>query len=124
MFKFYYVCPRCGRVYKRYIPRRKAKCAFCSTVWKTRKAKGTRAAFSWGATLAAILALAAICYLVGRGVGGFNSTDRSVFKRNAEIVETSEKVESVESAENAESTANGGDAETESTANAENAAAE
>ena len=69
MRKFYYICPRCGRCYKRYIPKRKMKCGFCSTVWKTRKAKGTRSAFSWTATLATIIALVAIAFFVGRELG-------------------------------------------------------
>lgn len=74
MRKYYYVCPRCGRCYKRYIPRRKAKCHFCSTVWKTRKAKGTRSAFSWTATLVCLLAIAALAYFGGRRLGLLSTT--------------------------------------------------
>ena len=73
MRKYYYVCPRCGRCYKRYIPRRKTKCGFCSTVWKTRGAKGTRSAFSWTATLGTILAIAVAVFFVGREFGVFSN---------------------------------------------------
>lgn len=75
MRKFYYVCPRCGRCYKRYIPRRKAKCGFCSTVWKTRGAKGTRSAFSWTATLVFLAALAGGAFLTGRELGVLSKLD-------------------------------------------------
>ncbi|MBR4834189.1 MAG: hypothetical protein IKU86_07650 [Thermoguttaceae bacterium] len=106
MRKYYYVCPRCGRCYKRYIPRRKAKCAFCSTVWKTRKAKGTRSAFSWGATLTTILVVAALCFFIGRELGKFGSNDGPVFDSNvsttAEVSETAEEIESSENVENTE----------------------
>lgn len=51
MRKYIYVCPRCGRAYIRYIPRRNMHCPVCDTVWKTRKAKGTSSYFSWKATI-------------------------------------------------------------------------
>ncbi len=127
MRKYYYVCPRCGRCYKRFIPRRKSKCGFCSTVWKTRGAKGTRSAFSWTATLTTILAIVAIAFLLGREFGVLSKTPRPVEKPtswetdvdsstenaedwesaivedapNGEIVETSEQIETLETSEDA-----------------------
>ena len=74
MRKYYYVCPRCGRCYRRFIPRRKTKCGFCSTVWKTRGAKGTRSAFSWTATLTTALAIIAIAFFAGREFGVFSKS--------------------------------------------------
>lgn len=50
MKKFYYVCPRCGRQWKRLIPRSKMRCKFCSEEWKTHGRRGTRSRFSWFAT--------------------------------------------------------------------------
>ena len=127
MRKYYYVCPRCGRCYKRFIPRRKAKCGFCSTVWKTRGAKGTRSAFSWTATLALFLAIVAIAFLAGREFGVFSKSPKPMEKShswetgfdsssesaenwestivedapNDEIVETSEQIETFETSEDA-----------------------
>ena len=75
------------------------KCGFCSTVWKTRKAKGTRSAFSWTATLATIIALAAIAFLVGRELGVFSKSSDAV--KNAPSWETKLEVSS-ETAENLE----------------------
>ena len=127
MRKYYYVCPRCGRCYKRFIPRRKTKCGFCSTVWKTRGAKGTRSSFSWTATLALFLAIIALAFFAGREFGvfskspklaeephswgtGFDSSTESVEDwgsaivedaPNGEIVETSEQIETHETSEDA-----------------------
>lgn len=114
MRKYYYVCPRCGRCYKRYIPRRKAKCHFCSTVWKTRKAKGTRSAFSWTATLVCLLAIAALAYFGGRRLGLLSTTPVSVSENQTtglgadgqaselENEGVAEEFENTEDAENAE----------------------
>lgn len=147
MRKYYYVCPRCGRCYKRYIPRRKVKCGFCSTVWKTRKAKGTRSAFSWTATLTTLVALAALVFFVGRELGVFPKTPILVEdvevessrswetelapSLSAESVEndgTTDDAESVETLENAENSDAAFDVENadnaESTSEAEDAAAE
>ncbi len=111
MRKYYYICPRCGRCYKRYIPRRKAKCRFCSTVWKTRKAKGTRSAFSWTATLTTVLALALVAFFVGRELGVFTKTPPVVEETSSWGTELESSMESVEmgttsDAENAEPSEN------------------
>lgn len=45
------------------------KCGFCSTAWKTRKAKGTRSAFSWTATFVFLAALVVVAFLLGRELG-------------------------------------------------------
>lgn len=45
------------------------KCGFCSTVWKTRKAKGTRSAFSWTATFVFLAACAGAAFWAGRELG-------------------------------------------------------
>ncbi|MBR5243560.1 MAG: hypothetical protein IKW13_04925 [Thermoguttaceae bacterium] len=111
MRKYYYVCPRCGRCYKRYIPRRKAKCAFCSTVWKTRKAKGTRSAFSWTATLTTILGVLAIAFLAGREFGAFSKTPK-IEKTHSWETELETAPESVEDAANVESGETSGATET------------
>lgn len=79
MCKYYYVCPRCGRCYKHYIPRRKAKCVFCDTVWHTRGAKGTRVAFSWTATFVCLAVIAAIVFFIARGLMGFGLSNGIVF---------------------------------------------
>ncbi|MBQ1337151.1 MAG: hypothetical protein II561_10385 [Thermoguttaceae bacterium] len=50
MKKYYYVCPRCGRTWVRYIPRSKMKCKFCEETWHTKNRKGTRSRFSFTAT--------------------------------------------------------------------------
>ena len=50
MKKFIYTCPRCGRQWVRFIPRRKMKCRFCSEVWHTRGRRSSRSRFSWTAT--------------------------------------------------------------------------
>lgn len=99
MRKYYYVCPRCGRCYKRYIPRRKAKCHFCSTVWKTRKAKGTRSAFSWTATLATIVALGAIVFFVGRELGVFPKEEPAAIEAHSLGTALEPSTESVETDE-------------------------
>ena len=119
------------------------KCGFCSTVWKTRKAKGTRSAFSWTATLATIIALAAIAFFVGRELGVFSKSSEPIEARSwgtaletstksveeseptsdAESGEASENVENLESATVEEDAATAD--ETLETANeAENATAE
>lgn len=79
MCKYYYVCPRCGRRYKHYIPRRKTKCGFCGAVWHTRGAKGTQVAFSWTATLVCLAVVAAIVFFIARGLTGFGSSTGIVF---------------------------------------------
>lgn len=126
MRKYYYVCPRCGRCYKRYIPRRKTKCGFCSTVWKTRGAKGTRSAFSWTATLATIAACVALIFFVGRELGVFPKTLTNregtqswdaAFEPLTESDETNEttgdaeRLEALESGENLELTTDSENAE-------------
>ena len=81
------------------------KCGFCSTVWKTRKAKGTRSAFSWTATLATIIALAAIAFFVGREFGVFSKSSEPIEARSwGTALETlTESVEEGESTSDAES---------------------
>lgn len=79
MCKYYYVCPRCGRCYKHYIPRQKTKCVFCDTVWHTRGAKGTRVAFSWTATFVCLAVVVAIVFFIARGLTGFGSSTEIVF---------------------------------------------
>ncbi|MBQ9800454.1 MAG: hypothetical protein IJO40_11050 [Thermoguttaceae bacterium] len=124
MRKFYYICPRCGRCYKRYIPKRKMKCGFCSTVWKTRKAKGTRSAFSWTATLATIIALVAIAFFVGRELGVWRNpvdfkgedswgTELAPSTESVETDETTGDAESVEASENVENLESTTDVESE-----------
>lgn len=107
------------------------KCGFCSTVWKTRKAKGTRSVFSWTATLVFLAAIVVGAFLIGRELGvlskssvvpGAVDVEESRFEEtdvapltesvedasNEEIVETPEVVEELEAtsgAENAESDA-------------------
>lgn len=78
------------------------KCAFCSTVWKTRKAKGTRSAFSWTATFATIIALAAVSFFVGREFGLLSKTPNfidEVQPRENGLEPLTESAEYVESAE-------------------------
>lgn len=74
------------------------KCGFCSTVWKTRKAKGTRSAFSWTATLATIIALVAIAFFVGRELGVWRSSQAKPIPPEA----TNGSADYVENAENAD----------------------
>lgn len=50
------------------------KCGFCSTGWKTRKAKGTRSAFSWTATFVCLAALIVVAFLLGRELGVLQSS--------------------------------------------------
>lgn len=64
MKKYYYVCPRCGRQWVRYIPRSKIKCRFCAEVWHTHGRRGTRSRFSWSATFFWLVVLAAIALAV------------------------------------------------------------
>lgn len=64
MKKFYYVCPRCGRQWVRYIPRSKMKCRFCSESWHTHGRRGTRSRFSWSATFFWLVILAIIALAV------------------------------------------------------------
>ncbi len=97
------------------------KCGFCSTVWKTRKAKGTRSAFSWTATLVFLAALAGGAFLLGRELGVLSKSgdfpvavDRAESRLgetevalssesvDEEIGETSEQTESLEIGENSE----------------------
>lgn len=96
MCKYYYVCPRCGRCYKHYIPRQKTKCVFCDTVWHTRGAKGTRVAFSWTATFVCLAVVVAIVFFIARGLTGFGSSTEIVFDPDGppfvRIGETSENV--------------------------------
>ncbi|MBQ7814817.1 MAG: hypothetical protein IJ387_10040 [Thermoguttaceae bacterium] len=96
MRKYYYVCPRCGRCYNRYLPRRKMKCGFCSTAWKTRKAKGTRSAFSWTATLAFLAALVVVAFLLGRELGVWRSLQGKPISGEA----TNGSTDYIENAEN------------------------
>lgn len=115
MRKYYYVCPRCGRCYKRYIPRRKMKCVFCATKWKTRKAKGTRSAFSWTATFGVLAALIVVAFLLGRELGVWralqgkpisveSTTGSADYSENAEKADVFEAVddEPTSDAENVE----------------------
>lgn len=78
------------------------KCGFCSTGWKTRKAKGTRSAFSWTATLATIIALAVVSFFVGREFGVWSKTPSFVDEvqpRETGLAPLSESAEYVENAE-------------------------
>ncbi len=79
------------------------KCAFCSTVWKTRKAKGTRSAFSWTATLAAIIALAVVSFFVGREFGFLSKTPSFVDELQPRETGLEPLTESDEYVKNAES---------------------
>ncbi|MBR2003855.1 MAG: hypothetical protein IKK39_13035 [Thermoguttaceae bacterium] len=132
MRKYYYVCPRCGRCYKRYIPRRKAKCGFCSTVWKTRGAKGTRSAFSWTATLVFLAAIVVVAFLIGRELGvlskssvvpgavdveesRFEETDVAPLTESVEDASNEEIVETPEGVEELEATSGVGNAESDAT---------
>lgn len=142
MRKYYYVCPRCGRCYKRFVPRRKMKCGFCLTVWKTRKAKGTRSAFSWTATFVFLAALVAVAFFLGRELGGWRSSQtkpipiestngsaENVEEENVENVDAFEDVDdettTVEENAGVEENAESPEEETREPANeVENAAAE
>ena len=64
MKKYYYVCPRCGRQWVRYIPRSKMKCRFCSESWHTHGRRGTRSRFSWTATFFWLVILAIVALAV------------------------------------------------------------
>ncbi len=114
------------------------KCGFCSTVWKTRKAKGTRSAFSWTATFVFLAALVVVAFGLGRELGVWRSlqtkpipTESTDYNENAENVDAFEDAgdESTTGEENAEVEENAesleGAEETREPANeVENAAAE
>ncbi len=89
MRKYYYVCPRCGRTWRYFWPRRKMKCGFCSQTWKTRKAKGTYSRFSFTATIlwlaiAAIIALSIVEWKIG-GVSKFVEETRRAVEQKAPL---------------------------------------
>jgi len=73
------------------------KCGFCSTAWKTRKAKGTRSAFSWTATFFCLAAIIVVAFWLGRELGVLRS---SQVKPNP-VESTNVSADYVENAENA-----------------------
>lgn len=82
------------------------KCGFCSTVWKTRKAKGTRSAFSWTATFVFLAALVVVAFLLGRELGVLSKT--GVFPESVDVEESRlEETEFTPSTESVEDASNG-----------------
>lgn len=101
------------------------KCGFCSTVWKTRKAKGTRSAFSWTATLAVLAAIVVGAFLIGRELGVLSKSSvapESIDVEESRLEET-EFAPSTESVEDATSGAENAES-AETTETSEDAAAE
>ncbi len=85
---YYYVCPRCGRTWRRYFPRSKMKCKFCNSTWKTKKAKGTRSHFSLKATFVWLIWIAAILFVLYKANAFVNMKAHMKPARNAaQVVE-------------------------------------
>lgn len=95
---YYYVCPRCGRTWKKLLPRTKMRCSFCRETWKTSKAKGTRSRFSLMATFVWLFWIGLIWFVA---TDGWRIAQSKIADFNSQSIETSvneKKVRNVESA--------------------------
>lgn len=83
MKTYYYTCPRCGRTWKRFIPRKTMTCKFCKEKWKTKGRRGTRERYSFEATFRWLLFIALVIYGAHRVSGYFAFPESVEHAKNA-----------------------------------------
>ena len=105
MKKYYYVCPRCGRTWVRYIPRSKMKCKFCEETWHTKNRKGTRSRFSFTATFLWLFWIALIIWGAVKVLGLDVTPLFDAKPSNSDIIRLDEPIEDAAPSAEAEAAA-------------------